>query len=135
MARSILVVSNRPDSAWLQMVSDALQSLGKLQVASEQEASVRIKVQGYDLMIVDATAVSSDIATLVARLREDRPDVPIVVVTASPTWQRARRVFLAGATDYIRRSFDGERILASCQEILEGSHSHLPSSWMDDTIQ
>ncbi len=119
MAKNLLVISNAPDSAWLQTVGDALQSLGKLQVASEQEAPVQIKVKDCDLMILDATAISGDIATLVARLHEKQPDMPIVVATTSPTWQRARQVFMAGASDYIRKSFDRERILTSVREVLE----------------
>jgi DNA-binding NtrC family response regulator len=119
MARNLLVISNDPDSVWLQIVGDALQSLGELQVVSEQEASMQIKVKDYDLMILDATAISGDIATLVARLHKERPNVSIVVATTSPTWQRARQVFRAGASDYIRKSLDKERILASLREVLE----------------
>jgi DNA-binding NtrC family response regulator len=119
MARNLLVISNDPDSVWLEIVGDALQSLGELQVVSEQEASMQIKVKDYDLMILDATAISGDIATLVARLHKERPNVPIVVATTSPTWQRARQVFRAGASDYIRKSLDRERILASLREVFE----------------
>jgi DNA-binding NtrC family response regulator len=119
MARNLLVISNDPDSAWLQTVGDALRPLGKLQVASEQEVLVQIKVKDYDLIILDATAISGDIAALVARLHAERPDVPIVVATTSPTWQRARQVLMAGASDYIRKSLDRERTLASLREVLE----------------
>jgi DNA-binding NtrC family response regulator len=120
MARNLLVISNDPASAWLQSVSDALRSLGELHVASEQEAAAQIKVKGYDLMVLDATAIGGDIAAVVARLHQEGPDVPIVVATTSPTWQRAREVFRAGASDYIRKSLDGEKTLASLQKILEG---------------
>ncbi len=115
-----MVISNDPASAWLRSVSDAFRSLGQLQVASEQEVAVHIKVKDYDLMVLDATAIGGDIAALVARLHEERPDVPIVVATTSPTWQRAREVFRAGASDYIRKSLDKGKTLASLQGILEG---------------
>jgi len=118
MARNLLVISNDPDSAWLQAVGDALQSLGELQVVSEQEAPVQVKAKDCDLVVLDATPIGGGIAALVARLHEERPDVPIVVATTSPTWQRARQAFMAGASDYIRKSLDKERILASLREVL-----------------
>ena len=123
MAKNLLAISNHPDSTWLQIVNDALQPLGALQVVSEQEAPLEIETQDYDLMIIDATAIDGDVSTLVVQLHGQRPTVPIVVATTSPTWQRARQIFLAGASDYIRRSLDKEKILENCRDILKRSHS------------
>jgi DNA-binding NarL/FixJ family response regulator len=48
----------------------------------------------------------------VARIRTQRRDARIVVVTDSPTWSRSREAFEAGATDYIRKLLDKEDILS-----------------------
>lgn len=126
MVKYFLAVGNHLDGAWLQVVGDALKSLGKLHFASGQEALIQLKTQDYDLIVIDATTIGSNIAALVSKLHQERPNIPILVATTSPTWQRARQVFLAGAADYIRKSFDKEQILANCQEILKRSASCLP---------
>ena len=125
--RNLLVVSNDANSVWLRTFGDALQSLGKLEVASEQEAPVQVELGDYDLMVLDATSIGGDVAALVARLHREWPYVPIVVVTTSPTWQRARQVFLAGASDYIRKSLDTERTLADLCGVLGRQPPVLPS--------
>lgn len=121
METELLVITNRPDSAWVREVRETLGGLGDVRVASEQAALEQVTAKDYDLIIIDSTAIGGDLPTLISELHSEQPDIPIVVATMSPTWQRARQAFLAGATDYIRKSFDRERILAIAQEVLERS--------------
>jgi DNA-binding NtrC family response regulator len=104
-------------AVWLQAVSDALRPLGELHIAPEGEAAKRI--EDYSLIVVDTPGMHGDVAGLVGELHKARPGVPIVVVTTSPTWQRARQIF-----DYIRKTLDQEHFLAICREILERLPSH-----------
>lgn len=112
-----LLVNGSDDHYWRQVFEAALVPLGVLRVGREDEAIELILQQTYDLITVDATVVK-DVALLVSRIRAQRPDARVVVVTASPTWTRARDAFQAGAIDYVRKSLDREEILSMVKAAL-----------------
>lgn len=64
---------------------------------------------GDALVIVDATVVEQ-VENEVMRLRTECPARRIVVLTASPTWQRARAAFAAGAMDYLPNTLDKKEL-------------------------
>ena len=118
MSPQIIVVSNKPQSEWLSNVSEALSPLGGVHIKSEYEIDTQILQMDPSLFIVDAGAISSDVSVYVSNLRKVYPDLPVVVATTSPTWRRARSMFLAGAADYVRKSFDAKHIVSVCKELL-----------------
>jgi len=117
MSNDFLLVGSFLDSTWTEVLISALSPIGQLDTVLESNFSEQIHRKRYSLIIVDASG-SRDIIGLVAALRQELPHIPIVIVTASPTWQRARQVFLAGATDYVRKSLNTEKILKTFQTIL-----------------
>lgn len=114
----IIVVSNKSQSEWLFAVTKALEPLGYVRIMSENDAFAQIISSPPALVITDASAIEKKITAYVSQLHNSQPDLPILVVTASPTWRHARSIFLAGAADYIRKSLDIDRILAICKELL-----------------
>ncbi|MCI0395744.1 MAG: hypothetical protein L0332_10800 [Chloroflexi bacterium] len=118
---NLIFISDEPASSWFHTASEALLSLGKLRFLPAIEAPRKIFGQKCDLFIIDASTTKEDIAMLVGQLHCAQQETPIIVVTTSPTWRRARAVFLAGAADYIPRTFDKDKILSSCQEALTRS--------------
>jgi len=121
MPFDFLLISRPENTAWPLILSQALASLGTLKVVSESDAVRRIaQYQCKAVVIIDAAAIE-DVPALIARLRRQCPKTLIVVATASPTWQRARDAFQAGAVDYIRRSWDSKELLNTMKEILNVS--------------
>ena len=118
MTKRILLFSSKPNSIWVQTVSKAAQALGRLLVLSEHKDEPPPDLSDCDLIIVDSTGSFQETAALIERLRGERPKTPIVVVTMSPTWQRARQAFRVGATDYVRKSLDAEKTLADIRGII-----------------
>ncbi len=121
MAINFFLLTSPEKVAWAQVLRQALASLGTLEIVWEEEAEEHIcQQEGKAVIIIDAGAVR-DAPALVAHLRQKCPTNPIIVATASPTWRRAREVFLAGATDYIRKSWNVEEIRDKLKEILDTS--------------
>jgi DNA-binding NtrC family response regulator len=120
MSKRILLVGSKPDSGWIGTLQQSLDQWGELQVAAETDGLSRLRGQAYDLIILDA-AVIDDLNLLVQSIRQERPNVPVVVVTNSPTWQRARQLFTDGASDYVRKSFDTGALKATFSRILSKS--------------
>jgi DNA-binding NtrC family response regulator len=128
--KNMMVVSNKPDSPWSDTIRLALSPLGKPHFITETEIMAQIDTQSYDLIIIASGDIDGEIGDLVKKLRFSCPETPIIVTTNSPTWRRAKEVFLAGATDYIRRTLDKNKILSFYQEVLQ----HIPSTTSTQAI-
>ncbi len=124
MPINFLLISRPEDTTWPQFLSQALAPLGSVETASEKDAAERIaQYKCNTIVIIDAAAVE-EVPALVACLRRRCPESRIVVATASPTWQRARDAFQAGAVDYIRKSWDSKELLTAISEALGESLPH-----------
>jgi DNA-binding NtrC family response regulator len=108
---TFLLIGVREKFLWFRNLERALTALGKLQVMPEREAMQDILQREYDLIIVDAAATVNE-WLLISRVRSQRPKGCIIIVTASPTWRRAREVLQAGAMDYINKSLSEEEFLS-----------------------
>ena len=115
---SFLLVSDSPCGYWRQVFGEALAALGSLQVVSESGMTALLQQRGYDVVIVDAGAVTSAPA-VVSRVRTLAPGVKVVVVTVSPHWKIAKAVLQAGAADYLYKSLNKAEILAGLRAILD----------------
>jgi DNA-binding NtrC family response regulator len=102
-AAMILLTCGCEDENWQTYLREALSPLGKLRTMEVKEVMNFSEEHKQELVIIDAT-FTEDVDALVSRIRSARPDRRIVVVTASPTWKRARAAFEAGAIDYLPKS-------------------------------
>jgi two-component system, OmpR family, response regulator len=114
MSYRFLLIGDNKDH-WRMVLQSALSSLGEMDVCSQHKSLEFALAKEYDVVILDAAAVEDE-QPLISQLRSRKRRLPIVVVTAAPAWKRARKVFLAGATDYILKSYDKEELLAALRE-------------------
>lgn len=112
-----LLIGTSAGDPWRQIIATASASLGVLEIAGEADLSRMVQQQEYEVVVIDAGGVD-DIPCLIASFRSQKRPPKIVVATMSPTWKRAREVFLAGATDYIRKSMRHEEILLALQVVI-----------------
>lgn len=120
MSISFLLVGDNPASSWATTLQEGLRPLGNLETLPAAEALARAPGADYAMIIIDVGA-AGDLIWLITSLRRHLPSVPIVVATASPTWQTAREVFMAGANDYIRKTLDAAALSGTLGEILHRS--------------
>ncbi|HYJ86197.1 MAG TPA: hypothetical protein VEW46_09095 [Pyrinomonadaceae bacterium] len=120
MRNKFLLVGNQADSSWSATVREALGMLGTSETITESAAIGRISRANYKMIILDAGAVA-DLAALIVAIRETSSAVPIVVASASPTWQTAREVLMSGADDCIRKTLDPVKLNKALREILSRS--------------
>lgn len=98
-------------------LAEVLKPLGSLCVVNAGDGIPSGMEEPDGLIIIDATAVERA-EQLVARLRSEHLERRIVVLTASPTWQRARAVFEAGAMDYLPKTLKVEELREAFQQAL-----------------
>jgi len=115
--KPFLLISWERD-VWAQVLEQSLARLGPLRITEEAAAIDLVIENDYAAIFVDAVSVA-DFGLLTSRIRAQRPEARVIVVTASLTWQRAREAFRSGATDYIYRSIDTKELESSLGTALE----------------
>jgi DNA-binding NtrC family response regulator len=90
------------------------------------EAEVAIATLGtadgmaLDAVILDHSMSDADAAALVVELRERRPQLPILVLTANSSVASAVSAMRSGATDFLVKPIASERLLAALEAAVGG---------------
>jgi DNA-binding NtrC family response regulator len=118
MKKQISVVTGDTGDPWVAELSQTLSALAVVRCLSDPSLISDDILEHSLLIVIDAGAVKSPHAA-VAGLRSRRPDVRAIVMTASPTWQRARSAFEAGALDYLPKSLRGAELIETITQLLQ----------------
>ncbi len=118
-ARTILVVDD--DDAILEMTRDMLSEAGFEVTAcgSGDQALELAKQLDWGLVLSDLEMPGIDGLELLARLRESRPDTPVIIMTAFGTIENAVRAMRNGALDFVTKPFRSEQLLVSIERAFE----------------
>jgi two-component system response regulator HydG len=87
-------------------------------VASGPAALDRLTTRPYDAVITDVVMQPMDGIELVRRIRRHNPVLPVVVLTASASVERAVDAMRAGATDFLPKPVNVNALLALLQHDL-----------------
>jgi len=116
--KKLLLVDNRPSSAWADILKNALNGLAEVNQVHGKEIARKLQEAHFDLALINAAAVPNVVKTI-RQVRRSGPEVPVVVLTASPEAETAREVIRAGAANYLPLSVDEKEIRNSLSELLE----------------
>jgi DNA-binding response OmpR family regulator len=78
---------------------------------SGSEASLRLSLEAYQLVLMDLMLPGMPGETLIAQIRE-QSTVPIIVISAKSTLEDKVGLLRLGADDYITKPFDQEEVMA-----------------------
>jgi two-component system response regulator HydG len=73
----------------------------------------------FDLIITDLNMPNMDGIELLRKLREQDPDLPVIVVTASDDVSKAVVAMRAGAADYLTKPIDFDTLVVAIERALE----------------
>src|SRR5262249_16139422 len=106
----ILVVDDDPDI--LQFVADRLESYGyEVQTATDgRKALEAFQQQIFDGIVLDIGIPEIDGLEVLRQIRESRSTIPVVMVTASGSKERAVQAVAMGAQAYLLKPFDAARL-------------------------
>jgi DNA-binding NtrC family response regulator len=117
MSAEILLLTSAAPGASLDQVRSGIESLGRVVAMAPSQFDPTIHTADRDLVIVDATYVRQT-DQLVTRICDNSPHSRVVVITASPTWQRARSAFEAGAMDYLSKNLPPQEFREALLHVL-----------------
>ena len=105
---TVLVVED--DNALNEALSDTLNSAGYSveSVADGQEALHFLGKNSVDLVISDIHMPNMEGTSLLTKMKQDKPDIPIMLMTAYGTIEQAVDTMRNGAVDYLVKPFEAE---------------------------
>ncbi len=117
--RRILVVDDDPSILAMteDLLSEAGFEVGKC--SSAREALERIREHDWEVVLSDLQMPGSDGLELLAAVRENSPDTPVIIMTAFGTIQAAVDAMRAGALDFVTKPFRAGELLVSLERAFE----------------
>jgi len=91
-------------------------------------AAEAIDVAVLDMNFERDTTSGQEGIDLIRRLHQSCPELPVVLMTAWATVERAVEAMQLGARDYVRKPWDNERLLAACRTQLALRRARTPSA-------
>jgi len=119
MGIHILVVEDNPDIATV--LRDRLQAMGHdVMTAGDGMAALDALQQATPgLIFLDIELPKLHGIEVLKRVRKEWPDLPVIVMTAHGTIQRAVEAMKEGATDFVTKPFDNEYLSLVLGKTLE----------------
>ncbi len=117
----ILLVDDNPQN--IELLSLRLTAAGHLTLEAKdgEEALNMVASDRPELMILDLQMPRVDGLQVLKTLQEDRIDIPVVVISAFATVERAVEAMKAGALDFITKPFDPTHLELVVERALERS--------------
>jgi len=120
MPHTVLVVDDEPFN--LDLLEQELSDRGYavVRAAGGVEALEKVTTRSPQLVILDYLMPDMDGIEVLKRLRRDGVDVPVIMVTAHGTIEKAVEAMKHGATDFITKPFDADHLAFTVAKALHG---------------
>jgi DNA-binding response OmpR family regulator len=102
-------------------LSQALETLGAEidTAANGEEALAKLKGREFGLILLDIRMPGMDGMEVLRRVREIRPDIRIIMITAYGTIESAVEALKLGAVDFLQKPFDPEEIRELVSRVMD----------------
>ena len=128
LMRTILVIDDNPAVITALEILFSLRDIRTLRAATPEEGLSVLARERVDLVVqdmnfrADTTSGEEGIA-LFRAIREQQPDLPVILLTAWTYLETAIELVKAGAADYLGKPWDDRKLLAAVENLLELSES------------
>jgi DNA-binding response OmpR family regulator len=118
-ARPVLIVDDEKNIRLTLSQSLESMGLGTDTAIDGEEALAKVKARAYSLILLDLKMPGMDGMQVLRRIREIRPDVRVMVITAYGTVESAVEAMKLGTVDFIQKPFAAEEIRALVSQVLQ----------------
>lgn len=119
MAERILIVDDEKLIRW--SLGESLRKAGYDVAEAEdgQSAETALRQGGIDLVLLDLRLPDMDGLSVMRRLHESLPGLPVIIITAYSSVAGAVEAMKCGAADYITKPFDLDELLIVVRRVME----------------
>ncbi len=90
------------------------------EAANGWEVLSQVRAGNYDLVLLDITMPGMTGIEVLNQLKKERPDLPVLVLTAHPEEQYAVRALKAGAAGYLTKESAPDELVAAVRKVSRG---------------
>ncbi|MCZ8319215.1 MAG: response regulator [Lysobacteraceae bacterium] len=119
-----LIVEDNPDLALLLKGLLESSSIACESVSSARHATRFLKTQSFDIIILDLGLPDGDGIGLLKRIRSDRINVPVLILSARGGLDDRILGLDTGADDYLTKPFDPQELMAHVRAVLRRPQSY-----------
>jgi DNA-binding NarL/FixJ family response regulator len=88
------------------------------EASSADEALAQVHGDGFDVVVLDLSMPGAHGVDLLQQLHEDRPELPILVLSIHPEEQYALRCLKAGARGYVHKQSAGDELVGAIRTVI-----------------
>jgi two-component system invasion response regulator UvrY len=110
-----------------EILADAFPDLRVQEAQQGHETIDAVRKQAFDIVLLDINMPGRGGLEVLEELKELRPKLPVVVVTAFPEEDYALRAFKLGASGYISKESASDELLAAIRKALAGGRYVTPA--------
>ncbi len=124
------------DELLLQKVFDRLVSRNNMKVtctSSALQAVEHLKSQDFDLVVTDFMMPDMDGLELLSHIRQEYPELGVIMITAHASVQHAVRTMQSGAIDYLPKPFQTDVLIERIRSVLSRKTERGPEGAADST--
>ncbi len=113
---NILLVDD--EEAFLKVLSQRLETRGmKVDTSTSGEAAIeKAKVKGFDAIVLDLAMPGVDGMETLKRIKNDNPDLQIIMLTGHATVDKSVEAIKEGAVDFMEKPVDLNKLLKKIEE-------------------
>ncbi len=118
----ILIVDDHPivRRGLVQLINQELDLAVCAEAESAEEALEALKTHQIDLAIVDISLVGTNGLKLTTKIKEQRPHLPVLILTMHDEARYADSAFEAGARGYVTKQEAAETVVTAIRLVLGG---------------
>ena len=112
------------------IVLDSCQAVFELEgfevmlVPSADKALKAMQYEDFSLLIVDVKMPKHDGIYLMKKIKEQWPDIPIIVMSGYSTTETIQEAFKVGAASFIAKPFEPDELVKTVRQIIEKEEHH-----------
>jgi DNA-binding NarL/FixJ family response regulator len=110
-----------------QLLAEALPQVEFGEASNAQEALDLVWGNHWNVLLLDITMPGRSGLDLLKQLKQDRPELPVLVLSAHPEEDYALRVLKAGAAGFLNKDAAVEELLAAIRKVVAGGKYVSPS--------
>jgi len=113
---NILLVDD--EEAFLKVLSQRLETRGmKVDTSTSGEAAIeKAKAKGFDAIVLDLAMPGVDGMETLKRIKNDNPDLQIIMLTGHATVDKSVEAIKEGAVDFMEKPVDLNKLLKKIEE-------------------
>ena len=120
MAERILIVDDEPDMLMLLRIIIEDNTDYEVETTNNPSEALKLLVgNNYNLVISDLKMPGMDGIELFDELKEIKPDIPVIIITAYGSIETADEAMKKGLADFITKPFRKDSIIFTIKRVLE----------------